>query len=230
MSYSAVEDVVSRGADLGNPVFQTAARADVPATVMALILSLMIPLENSAFAGPGESPQAPVISKGLWEYQPAGDGDPKAGGYLQCFDERYTPWSTAADSACDGFAKDAWQNAGRSFEKSTVYRWEGEEFIAETTCIGQSSKDAHVLRVSGGWTGDFRNRLLVTAGGGAGFGDRASAISEATALARQRAPAGRWRRVSDCPTAMAPGDCCGLSVAGGEGGDRPCPEGVGRAP
>lgn len=206
MLHSEVEDAESRGADLGNPGFQTAACAYAPVTVMALILSLMIPLENIAFAGPGESPQAPVMSKGLWEYRPAGDGHVKAGGYSQCFDERNTPWSIAADAACDGFVKDAWEKDGRSLEKRTVYRWEGEEFIAETTCIGQSSKDAHVLRVSGGWRGDFRNRLLVTAGGGAGFGDRASAISKATALARQRAPAGQWRRVSDCPKAMAPGD------------------------
>lgn len=206
MLYPVVEDIESCGGDVGNASFQTAAPAYVPTTVMALVVSLMIPVENIAFAGPGESRQAPVISKGLWEYHSEGDGDSKTGSYFQCFDEEHTPWVAAADAACEGFAKDAWEKAGRSLEKRTVHRWEGEEFIAETTCIGQSSKDAHVLRVSGGWRGDFRNRLLVTAGGGAGFGDRASAISKATALARQRAPAGQWRRVSDCPKAMAPGD------------------------
>lgn len=210
--------------------FTSCARRRVQATVVFFLFLYPWLGGDVAFSNSEEFAPHPKIAAGLWEYQPEGSPIPKTEGYLQCFDESKTPWSVSVDAACQGFAQESWQRTGRQVGKKTSFRWEGEEFVAETICTGESSTDVHVLQVSGGWSGDFRRRLLLTGGGGAGFGDRKTALSEADAMAQRRILVGRLLRVSDCPKGMAPGDYCGSPEGGRERRDRSCPEGVRTAP
>jgi hypothetical protein len=209
--------------DIGNPCLigtrlasRSSPRIQTRPGIVSFLLSYLWLGGSGAFADPEGSSSPPRISAGLWEYRPEGSAFPEPTGYSQCFDEIDTPWSVAAGAACKGFAKESWERAGRRIGKSTSYRWEGREFVAETICTGESPRDVHALTVSGGWSGDFSRRLLVTAGAGAGFGDRTTAVSEADATAQRRRHVGHLVRVSGCPDGMAPGDYCGGPGPDGE--------------
>lgn len=186
---------------------------------------LLTVLGCGVHAANGQPPASPDFVGGLWEYRQAestASGVPHGRRVYQCFDVERTPWAVAAESACEGFTRGAWERAGLMFSRSTAFRREGGAVVADTLCTGTSRQAQRSLRITSRWSGDFSSRLVVTV---AVEVDSAPAEqASAGAISVPRDPQGSLTRVGDCPRGMRPGDYCGTGLDGQPPNGPVCPE------
>lgn len=191
------------------------------------VIALLTAMGCGAHAGPHEPRASPNFRAGLWEYRqtvPTGSETPQGQRVFQCFDLVKTPWVVAAESGCEGFTRTAWERSGLTFKRSTAFRWEGEEFVADTLCAGMSRQTNRTLRIASGWSGDFNARLVISAAVEVGSVSAEGTASGAVAVPRE--PRGTLTRVADCPHGMKPGDFCGIGLDGKPSDGPACPQEV----